>query len=134
MADTLQTLEERAILWGIVTNKVARFTDPLVRALGLSERAACVVSGDTTPHSKPHPEPLRYAMRMCSVAEAAAVYVGDDRRDVEAGRAAGIRTVIASYGYLGNGADISTWRADHEIETPPDLVPWIESFQSTRAA
>lgn len=129
MPATLEVLEERGILWGIVTNKIRRFTDPLVEALGLGQRAACVVSGDTTPHAKPHPEPLLHAMRACGMTESAAVYIGDDRRDIEAGRAAGMRTVVASYGYLGNAADIDTWRADHAIETPPQLVTWIDSFE-----
>jgi 2-phosphoglycolate phosphatase len=129
MPATLEALEQRGIRWGIVTNKIRRFTEPLVRALGLSKRAACVVSGDTTPHAKPHPEPLRYAIRACSVNEQATIYVGDDRRDVEAGRAAGMRTVIASYGYLGNGADVNAWHADHAIDAPSELMPWIESFE-----
>ena len=129
MPATLKALEQRDILWGIVTNKIRRFTDPLVAALGLSQRAACVVSGDTTPYAKPHPEPLRYAARACGVSEVLAAYVGDDRRDVEAGRAAGMRTVVAAYGYLGNGADTDSWYADHSIETPKDLVPWIDSFR-----
>jgi len=129
MPATLEALEQRAIRWGIVTNKIRRFTDPLVRALGLSTRAACVVSGDTTAHTKPHPEPLRHAMRACSVDELATVYVGDDRRDIEAGRAAGTRTVIASYGYLGDGADVSAWRADHTIDQPAGLMHWIDSFE-----
>jgi N-acetyl-D-muramate 6-phosphate phosphatase len=128
MPATLEALEQRRIPWGIVTNKIRRFTDPLVAALGLSKRAACIVSGDTTPHAKPHPEPLHYAARACGVSEAAAVYVGDDRRDVEAGRAAGMRTVVAAYGYLGNAADTNSWHADHSIETPKDLVPWVDSF------
>jgi len=132
MQTTLDVLERRAIQWGIVTNKIGRFTDPLVRSLGLSKRAACVVSGDTTTHAKPHPEPLLHALRACSVEQSAAVYVGDDRRDVEAGRAAGMRTVVASYGYLGHGADTSTWRADHEIATPLELVRWIDSFEARR--
>jgi N-acetyl-D-muramate 6-phosphate phosphatase len=134
MPATLEVLEQRQIKWGIVTNKIRRFTDPLVKSLGLNERAACVVSGDTTPHAKPHPEPLRFAMRACSVTESAAVYVGDDRRDVEAGRAAGVRTVVASYGYLGNGADTNAWRADHTIDLPQDLVAWIDSFEQPRPA
>ena len=129
MPATLDELERRDIRWGIVTNKIRRFTDPLVQALGLAQRAACVVSGDTTPHAKPHPEPLRHAMRTAGVGSAAAVYVGDDRRDVEAGRAAGTRTVVASYGYLGQGADTRVWRADHTIDAPPDLLAWIDSFE-----
>jgi phosphoglycolate phosphatase len=129
MDTTLAELERRRILWGIVTNKIRRFTDPLVQALGLAQRAACVVSGDTTPHAKPHPEPLHHAMRACGIDATFSVYVGDDRRDIEAGRAAGTRTVVASYGYLGQGADTSIWRADHTIDTPPDLLAWIDSFE-----
>jgi N-acetyl-D-muramate 6-phosphate phosphatase len=129
MDATLAELERRRILWGIVTNKIRRFTDPLVQALGLRQRAACIVSGDTTAHAKPHPEPLHHAMRECGIGATFSVYVGDDRRDIEAGRAAGTRTVVASYGYLGQGADTSIWRADHTIDTPPDLLAWIDSFE-----
>ncbi|MCS6945785.1 MAG: phosphoglycolate phosphatase [Sutterellaceae bacterium] len=120
--ELLATLEARGIRWGIVTNKIARFTDPLLRALGLRERAACVVCGDTTPHAKPHPEPLRHALRVCGVAPALAVYVGDDQRDVEAGRAAGVRTVVARYGYLGPQARPESWNADDAIDAPADLL------------
>ncbi len=126
---TLDDLERRGIKWGIVTNKIRRFTDPLVKALGLAQRASVVVSGATTPHAKPHPEPLHHAMRECGVTASFSVYVGDDRRDVEAGRAAGTRTVVASYGYLGNDADTTLWRADHAIDTPPELLAWIDSFE-----
>jgi N-acetyl-D-muramate 6-phosphate phosphatase len=129
MDATLAELERRRILWGIVTNKIRRFTDPLVQALGLRQRAACIVSGDTTAHAKPHPEPLHHAMRECGIGATFSVYVGDDRRDIEAGRAAGTRTVVASYGYLGHCADTSIWRADHTIDTPPDLLAWIDSFE-----
>jgi len=131
MPATLELLEQRGIRWGIVTNKIRRFTDPLVRTLGLHKRAACVVSGDTTARAKPHPEPLRYAMQACYVGESAAIYVGDDQRDIEAGRAAGVRTVVATYGYLGHGADTNTWNADHAIDKPQDLVPWIDSFEAS---
>jgi len=128
MTETLALLEARGMLWGIVTNKIRRFTDPLVQALGLHARAACVVSGDTTAFTKPHPEPLRFAMRACGVDADAAAYVGDDRRDIESGRAAGVRTVVASYGYLGEGADTVSWGADHEIGQPADLVRWIDGL------
>jgi phosphoglycolate phosphatase len=120
--DALTALEARGIRWGIVTNKIARFTDPLLRALRLDGRAACVVSGDTTPHAKPHPEPLRHALRTCGVSPQAATYVGDDLRDIEAGRAAGVRTVVARYGYLGVGTDPESWGADHAIDRPIDLL------------
>lgn len=122
MPEVLAALETRGIRWGVVTNKIARFTEPLLRALRLQARAACVVSGDTTPHAKPHPEPLRHALRACGVTAPAALYVGDDRRDIEAGRAAGVRTVVARYGYLGADAAPDTWGADHAIDRPADLL------------
>jgi phosphoglycolate phosphatase len=125
MASTLATLEARGVRWGIVTNKVARFTDPLVDALGLTARAACVVSGDTTPHAKPHPAPLLHALAEAGESAAHAVYVGDDLRDVQAGRAAQMRTVAAAYGYLGDGLALVDWGADHIIETPEALLPLV---------
>jgi phosphoglycolate phosphatase len=125
MAETLDSLDATTIRWGIVTNKIARFTDPLVRALGLDRRAACVVSGDTTAHTKPHPAPLLYALRESEHSAREAVYVGDDLRDVQAGQAAGLRTVIAAYGYLGDAEPIERWGADHVIQRPADLLPWL---------
>jgi len=125
MDDALSALERRGLAWGIVTNKIARFTDPLVRALNLHERAACVVSGDTTAHAKPHPAPLEFALRACGSEAAAAIYVGDDQRDVTAGRAAGMRTVIAEYGYLGDAPELDGWGADCRIAAPADLLDWL---------
>jgi len=127
IAETLAEFDTAGVLWGIVTNKIARFTQPLVRALGLADRAACIVSGDTTPYPKPHPAPLLYALDVTGVAANAALYVGDDRRDVEAGRAAGMRTVVAGYGYLGNGAPCESWGADHIIGAPPELIALIRA-------
>ena len=125
IAPLLDALEARGLRWGIVTNKPARYTDPLVQQLGLMRRAACVVSGDTTPHAKPHPEPLRHALRLAASAPAQAVYVGDDLRDIEAGRAAGLRTVAVGYGYLGDGAPPHDWGADAVVETPAGLRDWL---------
>ena len=125
MDATLQHLEQRGIRWGIVTNKFARFTLPLVQALKLSERAACVVSGDTTPFSKPHPAPLLHALSCACVDAGAAMYVGDDQRDIDAGRAAGMRTVVASYGYLGNGVPYQQWGADAVVHSPSELLSLI---------
>jgi 2-phosphoglycolate phosphatase len=122
MAETLAALESSGIRWGIVTNKIARFTIPLVRALGLAERAACVVSGDTTAYAKPHPAPLRHALDEVGEVAGKTLYVGDDLRDVQAGRAAGVRTVAVTYGYLGDGDPIERWGADHIIERPGDLL------------
>jgi N-acetyl-D-muramate 6-phosphate phosphatase len=132
MDHTLQQLEERGIKWGIVTNKLARFTLPLVRALNLSDRAACVVSGDTTQFSKPHPAPLLHALACSAVDASLAVYVGDDQRDIDAGRAAGMRTVVASYGYLGNGVPYQQWGADAVIDSPPEILRLLDGDQAQR--
>lgn len=122
MLPVLATLRARAIPWGIVTNKVARFSDPLVRALGLHHESAALVCGDTTPHAKPHPAPLLEAARRIGVHAAHCAYVGDDLRDVQAGRAAGMITVAAAWGYLGEGESIDAWGADHVIEMPGQLL------------
>lgn len=125
MAETLAGLESGARRWGVVTNKAARFTEPLMQRLGLLERAACIVSGDTTAHTKPHPAPIRFALEACAADAKRAVYVGDDLRDVQAGQAAGVATVIAAYGYLGEHPDIATWGGDHVIDTPSQLLALI---------
>ncbi len=118
----LQDLLERAVPWAIVTNKAARFSEPVVQALGLHLQARTLVSGDTTPHAKPHPAPLLEAARRIGVAAAECVYVGDDHRDVQAGRAAGMMTVAVAWGYLGIGESIEQWGADHVIEHPNQLL------------
>ncbi|HWH83295.1 MAG TPA: phosphoglycolate phosphatase [Burkholderiaceae bacterium] len=122
MAAVLEVLAERGIPWGIVTNKAARFAEPLVRALGLMPPAATLVCGDTTPYSKPHPEPLREAARRLRVGAAECAYVGDDLRDVEAGRAAGMMTVVVRWGYHGLGSPVEAWGADQVIDAPEDLL------------
>jgi phosphoglycolate phosphatase len=118
----LAELQARGVPWGIVTNKARRFTEPLVRSLGLHANAATVISGDTTPHAKPHPAPLLEAARQLKLDPQHCVYVGDDLRDVLAGRAAGMGTVAAAWGYLGMGEAIADWGADHVIETPNELL------------
>ena len=118
----LARLAEERIAWGIVTNKATRFAAPLVAALGLADAAGALVCGDTTAHSKPHPEPLLEAARRLGVAPGACVYVGDDRRDVDAGRAAGMRTVVAAWGYLGAGDPPAAWAADAIIAGPAELM------------
>jgi len=122
VAPVLTALQAHGMPWGIVTNKAQRFTDPLVRALGLHAQAAAVVSGDTTPHAKPHPAPLLEAARLMKLAPERCVYVGDDLRDVQAGQAAGMATVAAAWGYLGVGEPVAAWGADHVIETPNQLL------------
>ena len=122
MLPVLAAFDARALPWGIVTNKAARFADPLVRVLGLLPRAATLVCGDTTPHSKPHPAPLLEAARRIGVDAADCIYVGDDLRDVQAGRAAGMTTVAVHWGYLGEGELIEAWGADHLVQTPNELL------------
>ena len=121
----LDTLESHGIAWGIVTNKRARFTDPLVAALGLSPRTACVVSGDTTAEAKPSPVPVLHACTMLGCLPQRTLYVGDDRRDIVAGRAAGTLTAAVSYGYLGNGGPPQTWGADFVADHPADLAAYL---------
>lgn len=123
--DLLQRIEQAKMQWGIVTNKIARLTEPLVRALHLDTRAACVVSGDTAMRAKPDPAPILYALQQCGCAPDAGVYVGDDRRDIQAGRAAGVRTVAAAYGYSVLIDDITQWQADYIIDNPAQLFPWV---------
>ena len=122
MVPVLERLNSHHLPWGIVTNKATRFSEPLVAAMGLCERAATLVSGDTTPHAKPHPAPLIEAARRMGLAAADCVYVGDDLRDIEAGRAAGMATVAAAWGYLGEGESIEAWGADHVIQSPGELL------------
>jgi phosphoglycolate phosphatase len=118
----LDELTARNVRWGIVTNKVARLTEPLVALLGLAEVASCVVSGDTTPHSKPHPAPLLHAAAELGVSPSHIVYVGDDARDVKAGKAAGMMTIAAAYGYCGTDSPPETWDADCVVESPDRLA------------
>jgi phosphoglycolate phosphatase len=122
MASLLDELEQRGIAWGIVTNKPMRFTLPLVAQLGLDQRAAAIVSGDSTPRPKPAPDSLLLACNLAGTKPERALYVGDDLRDIEAARAAGMRSVAAAYGYLGAGQPIADWGADSIIAEPLELL------------
>lgn len=125
MWPVLEALEMNALPWGIVTNKIARYAVPVVRGLGLAQRVAVLISGDTTPFAKPHPAPLLEAARRLNLEPGVCLYVGDDLRDMQAGRAAGMRTVAAAWGYLGNGEAIENWQADAVIERPEELLQWL---------
>lgn len=122
----LQALRGFDMRWGIVTNKFSRFTDPLVPLIGLRD-ADCVISGDTTPFSKPHPEPLFEAARRLSLPPETCWYVGDDLRDIQAGRAAGMRTIAAGWGYCV-AQDVRSWEADWIAESPMQVVELLNAF------
>jgi phosphoglycolate phosphatase len=121
----LAELEERAIPWGVVTNKPGWLTDPLMAALGLDRRAACVVSGDTVAERKPHPLPLLHAAEHIGLAPSECLYVGDAERDIQAGRAAGMTTVVAAYGYISSDDELERWDPTGIVEHPLELLDWI---------
>lgn len=123
--ELLDALEARRIPWGIVTNKASRFTDPLMRELGLHLRAACIVSGDTTERIKPAPDSLLYAANALKLPPSACLYVGDDLRDVQAARAAGTGILAVAYGYLGADGDPHAWRADAVIVHPSEVLRFL---------
>ena len=123
----LDELERAAIPWGIVTNKPGWLTGPLLTALKLDGRAACVVSGDTLPERKPHPLPLLHAARLIGHAPRQCLYAGDAERDIIAGREAGMQTVAVRYGYLAPGENPADWRPDAIVDEPRDLLPWLEA-------
>lgn len=122
MEPVLRTLEARGIAWGIVTNKLHRFTVPLIERMALHARAACVVSGDTAARAKPHPDPLLEASRRIGVHPADCLYIGDDERDVQAALAAGMLPVVALWGYLGEGNPPQAWGAAHLTSEPKELL------------
>ena len=122
VAELIAHIGQVGLKWGVVTNKSARFTVPLTQAMPLFSTAQTIVSGDTTPHSKPHPAPLLEAARQLDLAPEYCIYVGDDERDIVAGRAAGMPTVAAAYGYLGKTADTVGWKADATIAAPGALL------------
>jgi phosphoglycolate phosphatase len=123
--ELLDAIEQRGLRWGIVTNKFARYTGPVVAALALTNRASSVVSGDTTPHAKPHPAPLLHAALDLQLPPSRCIYVGDDRRDIIAGNAAGMPTIVAEYGYIGEGESSTDWPATGWIADPLALLDWL---------
>lgn len=129
VAQLIGSLVQRNIPWGVVTNKSMRFAGPLTRGMPLFASARTVVGGDSTPHPKPHPAPLLEAARQVGVAPIECIYVGDDLRDVQAGKAAGMGTVAATYGYLG-ATGVENWGADSHIETPLALLGLLR-FRAT---
>jgi 2-phosphoglycolate phosphatase len=130
----LEALEGAGIPWGVVSNKIERYVDQILVGLDLHERACCAVGGDTTAHAKPHPEPLLHGARLAGADPTRCVYVGDDLRDIVAGRAASMRTVAACYGFCGGDAPPDRWEADRLIHEPLQLLPLLGIARSTMAA
>jgi N-acetyl-D-muramate 6-phosphate phosphatase len=126
----LDGLAARQMSWGIVTNKPAFLTDPLLRALGLDAQAGCVVSGDTLPQRKPHPAPLLLAATQMGLPAVNCLYVGDAERDVQAARAAQMPVLVARYGYLGPQDDPDSWQADAYIDSAHEILHWLDRQRS----
>ena len=118
----LDHLERSGLNWGVVTNKPGWLTLPLMKRLQLAQRAATIVSGDTTENSKPHPDPMHHACDEARSESHECLYVGDARRDIEAGKNAGMKTLVANYGYIETDEDVTTWGADAIINTPEDIL------------
>ncbi len=127
MDEVLDTLAGRRLKSGIVTNKAAWLTDPLLDQLGLRARFDCVVSGDTLAERKPHPLPLLHAAKLAGVMPGECIYVGDAERDVQAAHAAGMAALVANYGYLLPGEDTTAWGGDGYLERALDLVGWLDA-------
>lgn len=127
MEPLLHSLDERGIPWGVVTNKAERLARPIIDALGLSGRCACVVGGDTAARPKPFPDPLLHACTGAGVEPTRCLYVGDDIRDIHAGRAAGMTTLAVAYGYLGSAEPIDAWQADAIIAHPREILAFLKN-------
>jgi len=128
MDELLLELENKDISWGVVTNKPGWLTDPLLKALNLTSRAATIVSGDTLKERKPHPAPLLYACKQAGSKAEECLYVGDAERDIEAGNNAGMLTIVALFGYIAESDTPENWGANSFIETPHAIIPLIESL------
>jgi phosphoglycolate phosphatase len=128
IVDLLDQLRADAYSWGIVTNKVTRLTLPLVEHLALTQHSTILVCGDTTAFFKPHPEPLLHAARLSGFDPSACIYVGDDKRDIVAGKAAGMKTIAAAYGYSGDAEPVQSWQADAVVDHPDELRAVIQAM------
>jgi phosphoglycolate phosphatase len=127
MDTVLDALPTRGCNWGVVTNKPAFLTEPLMAALGLDARAACIVSGDSTNNRKPHPEPMLHACALAGSRPEQCLYVGDAERDVTAGKMAGMQTLVALFGYIGDNERPQDWGADGMIQNPHELLDWLNA-------
>ena len=127
MSDLITMIEQQGLPWGVVTNKPHRFTVPLMQALGYADRAGCMVSGDTCTQAKPHPMPMLHAAKLLDVESKYCLYLGDDKRDIEAANAAHMQGIIALYGYIDPLAALYTWQASGQVRTPIELLHYIKS-------
>ena len=125
MAQLINTLEQRGLKWGIVTNKPHRFTVPLMQALGYAERASCLISGDTCAHAKPHPAPMLKACELIQIAPGNCLYLGDDKRDMDAANAVNMHGIIANYGYVSDDVSIQNWQAYGSVAYPLALLDYL---------
>lgn len=130
IAEVLDALDATGIAWGVVSNKIERYVRPIMEQLGVLHRSVAAIGGDTTAFTKPHPEPLLHAARIAGVDPRCSVYVGDDLRDVEAGRAAGMFTVAAAYGFCGDARPPHEWGADRLIAAPIELLELLELLRA----
>jgi 2-phosphoglycolate phosphatase len=126
--ELLVSLEQANIPWGIVTNKNTALTEPLLKYIGYSNRSACVVCGDTTAKSKPAPDPLFYACNLLQIKPEDCVYVGDAITDIQAGKAAGMQTIAAAFGFVPENVKVSDWQADFIVNEPHEILPWIQQW------
>ena len=127
MTETLATIEQHGLKWGVVTNKRKRFTNTLMDALHLTERAACIISGDSTPNPKPHSDPMLAACEQAGVNPRECVYIGDASHDIEAGKSVQMKTIAALYGYIKANDDPAAWGADIMVTSPEQLTHWINA-------
>jgi phosphoglycolate phosphatase len=129
MAELLDAIEAEGMAWGVVTNKFERFAVPVMQGLGLGQRARTIVGGDTCARAKPFPDPLLHAAGQMGIAPPHIVYVGDDERDVVAARAAGMPSLVAGYGYIGDGPPPILWGAEAIVDSPSGILGWIRGRQ-----
>lgn len=122
----LTYLAHKELPWGIVTNKLASFTEPLLTQLNLDHKPSCIISGDTLDKQKPDPAPLLHACTLMQAHAENCVYIGDAERDIQAGNAAGMHTLIAQWGYISDDEPCTQWRADGMLEKPADIIAWLE--------
>ncbi|MCK5899096.1 MAG: HAD-IA family hydrolase [Methylococcales bacterium] len=124
--ETLDFIEQNGLKWGVITNKQKRFTEPLMNALNITQRCACIISGDTTSKSKPHPEPMLAGCQQAGVNPKNCVYIGDAKHDMMAGQSVNMKTLAAVYGYLTPDDRPQTWGAEALLTSPIEIKEWIK--------